>query len=95
MIVYDKQIFYESKKLRLNKNGEPFIEVVDTESLCLIAAMNFENQHSIEKDVPLVDIHRVVLGDLLEPGQTGPLYHQSWRHTWGTSSLDYAKVFIK
>ena len=42
--------------------------MVDTESLCLIAAMNFENQHSIEKDVSLVDIHRVEPGDLLEPG---------------------------
>ena len=57
-----------SKTLCLNDYGEPFIEVVDSKSLCLVAALSFENQDDIETDAPLVAIHLVVLGDLREPG---------------------------
>ena len=58
-----------TKKLRLNDFGEPFIEVVSTDSLCPVALLSFET-HQVLKyhDVPLFDIEIVVLGDLSEEG---------------------------
>ena len=54
---------------RLNDFGEPFIEVVSTDSLCPVALLSFETHQVLkDHDVPLLAIEIVVLGDLSEEG---------------------------
>ena len=58
-----------TKKLQINNFGEPFIEVVTTDSLCPVALLCFEAQQVLEDpDVPVLAIDLVVIGDLTEEG---------------------------
>ena len=58
----------KSTALSINELGEPWIDVVKTESLCSIAVLYFEEHHHEKTELPLLDINSFVLGDKTEPG---------------------------